>query len=662
MKSLVRGGQTSIHSLRMTFQLFFTIWKTLLFSTIIINVFNLFRKYDLFSFKELLILEFAKLLVFCGFENYNLHFVGRYNNIYNIKAKAVISNQNLTLLENSIFQTIKNGFVNSFFVGIILIIFLVIYFTIKGNKLTKQRFIRGGKIVSVKKLKIIIARYNFLSSLKNLKFNFLSIKKYSISSVPIPQDAEFLHTIILGSTGTGKTNAILDLLDQIRRNGDRAIIYDKMGTYTATYFDSKRDIILNPLDQRSKAWSFYNEIRKESDFDYIANALIPEKKDSSGPFWTDSARIVFSVFAQKLQSQLKSNPTNKKFLQLLLKSNFKVLANFLSSTPATSLINAESEKTSLSILAILSAYLSSLKFLKDDNEQEKFSIRNWIELVDNEGFLFISSRSDQHDSLQPLISTWLDIAIKALLSLEQNNYSKGEKRRVWIILDEIGSLQQMPSLLDGLAQSRQFGGAFILSLHSISQLKSIYGKDKTDTITSLCRNKLFFAGADDETAEYCSQNLGHQEIEEVKEGISYGANEIRDGVNLNNQKSQKRIVISSQIMYMKALEAYIKFAGDFPISKINFKIKNRPKIAARFVDFVNNNFTDLSDNLEQKSTEDSNSDDFENEIEVEDEEANDPKDSIISDEYDKETGEVYVEVNADNSKNNKPIIVREEFY
>ena len=107
---------------------------------------------------------------------------------------------------------------------------------------------------------------------------------------------------------------------------------------------------------------------------------------------------------------------------------------------------------------------------------------------------------------------------------------------MWIILDEIGSLQQMPSLLDGLAQTRQFGGAFILSLHSISQLKSIYGKDKTDTITSLCRNKLFFAGADDETAEYCSQNLGHQEIEEVKEGLSYGANEIRDGVSLNNHK------------------------------------------------------------------------------------------------------------------------------
>ena len=39
----------------------------------------------------------------------------------------------------------------------------------------------------------------------------------------------------------------------------------------------------------------------------------------------------------------------------------------------------------------------------------------------------------------------------------------------------------------------------------------------------------------------------------------------------------------------------------------------------------------------------------------------DAEDSVISEEYDKETGEVFVKVNEDNSKKNKTII-REEFY
>lgn len=661
MKNLVRGGQTSIHSLRMTIQLFLTIWKILLFATIFINIFNLLKKYDLFSFKELLILQFSRVLVFCGFENYNIHFVGRYKNIYHLQAKIVSANSNLILLEKNILQTIGNGFINSFLIGILLIIILVILFTIKGKKLTTEKFIRGGEIVSSNQLKKIVKKFNFLKNLRSFKLNFLSSKKYSIASIPFPNDGEFLHTIILGSTGTGKTNAILDLLDQIRKNGDRAIIYDKMGSYTANYYQPQKDVILNPLDQRSKAWSFYNEIRRESDYDYIASALIPEKKDSSGPFWTDSARRVFSVFAQKLKNQLKENPSNKNFLQLLLKSNFKILADFLSSTSATSLINVESEKTSLSILAILSAYLSSLKYLKDDNSHENFSIRNWIELENNDSFLFISSRSDQHDSLQPLISTWIDIAVKALLSLDQNNYAKTDKRRVWIILDEIGSLQQMPSLLDGLAQSRQFGGAFILSLHSISQLKSIYGKDKTDTITSLCRNKLFFAGADDETAEYCSQNLGHQEIEEVKEGISYGANEIRDGVSLNNYKSHKRIIISSQIMYMKSLQAYLKFAGNFPISKIDFKIKNRAKIAERFIDNISPEDSQFNNNFDNKIDFPQPQKDLFDDIELEDEQHQ----NNFTEEYDKETGEVFTKPEESASQDkiaSKDKIKREEFY
>jgi type IV conjugative transfer system coupling protein TraD len=661
MKNLVRGGQTSVHSLRMTMQLFLTIWKILLFATIFINIFNLLKKYDLFSFKELLILQFSRVLVFCGFENYNIHFVGRYKNIYHLQAKIVSANSNLILLEKNILQTIGNGFINSFLIGILLIIILVILFTIKGKKLTTEKFIRGGEIVSSNQLKKIVKKFNFLKNLRSFKLNFLSSKKYSIASIPFPNDGEFLHTIILGSTGTGKTNAILDLLDQIRKNGDRAIIYDKMGSYTANYYQPQKDVILNPLDQRSKAWSFYNEIRRESDYDYIASALIPEKKDSSGPFWTDSARRVFSVFAQKLKNQLKENPSNKNFLQLLLKSNFKILADFLSSTSATSLINVESEKTSLSILAILSAYLSSLKYLKDDNSHENFSIRNWIELESNDSFLFISSRSDQHDSLQPLISTWIDIAVKALLSLDQNNYAKTDKRRVWIILDEIGSLQQMPSLLDGLAQSRQFGGAFILSLHSISQLKSIYGKDKTDTITSLCRNKLFFAGADDETAEYCSQNLGHQEIEEVKEGISYGANEIRDGVSLNNYKSHKRIIISSQIMYMKSLQAYLKFAGNFPISKIDFKIKNRAKIAERFIDNISPEDSQFNNNFDNKIDFPQPQKDLFDDIELEDEQHQ----NNFTEEYDKETGEVFTKPEESASQDkiaSKDKIKREEFY
>lgn len=580
MKNLIRGGQTSLHTFHMTTQLTLTLAKWGLLIVIFGNIFYVCSKFGYYDFKEVTIFYIAKLFVTFGGENLHIHFTGRYGNFYDLKSSDIVSNFTLIAQKNKIIDTIISGFFHGIILAFSSIISLIILFIYRGRNLAKEKFLRGAKIVPAKLLKQMVFKSNIKDAIKNFSSPFKT--QYSISGIQFPKNNEFLHTIILGSTGTGKTNGILDLLDQIRRNGDSAIIWDKMGTYTSTYYDLNRDIILNPLDARSKSWSFFKEIRNESDYDYLASAFIQEKKGNSDQFWIDAARRVFAVFAKKLKEERGSDATNQEFVDALLKVGYEELAQFLIGTEAASLISEKSERTSLSILAILATHISSMKYLHDS--ADNFSIRNWVESNPN-GFLFISSRSDQHESLQPLISTWIDIAVKALLSVEQNKFNSANPRRIWIILDELGSLHQLPSLLDGLSQSRQFGGAFLIVLHAISQLKSVYGKDKTDTITSLCGNKIFFRGADEETADYCSQNLGYQENEEVKEGISYGASEIRDGVSLNIQKNSRRIVIASEIMNMKALEAYLKFAGHFPISKISFKIKNRPKVAERFVDF-----------------------------------------------------------------------------
>jgi len=584
----------------MTTQLVLTLVKVALLIILIGDLIYVFGKFDLQDLKEILIYFLAKIFIGLGFNNFEFNFVGRYGDIHHVKAGVVVSNFKLIIIKNSFFSAFIHGLWIGFISALVVITSLVFIFNFRGKKLAKEKFLRGAKIVSKKILKQRIQKFNFRESLKHFQLPYKS--QYSLSNIPFPKNTEFLHTVILGSTGTGKTNGILELLDQVRKNGDRAIIYDKMGTFTSTYYDSSKDIILNPLDARSKSWSFFEEIRNESDYDYMASSFIPESKGDSDKIWIVAARRVFAVFAKKFSDEKGIAVTNKEFVNQLLKIDFEELVDYLSGTEASKLISKKSDKPAMSILMLLATYLSSMKYLRDT--EDNFSIRNWVE-TDSNGFLFISSRSDQHDSLQPLISTWIDIAVKALLSVEQNDHNSSKPRRIFIILDEIGSLQQLPSLLDGLAQSRQFGGSFLLSLHSISQLRSVYGKDKTDTITSLCGNKIFFRGADEETADYCSQNLGYQENEEVKEGISYGASEIRDGVSLSNQKNLRRVVIASEIMNMKALEAYLKFAGHFPIAKISFKIKKRPKIAERFVDILpvanDQNLTEVAELAEDEN-------------------------------------------------------------
>ena len=40
-------------------------------------------------------------------------------------------------------------------------------------------------------------------------------------------------------------------VERFRERGERCMIYDKMSSYTRSFFDRARDVLLNPLDARS---------------------------------------------------------------------------------------------------------------------------------------------------------------------------------------------------------------------------------------------------------------------------------------------------------------------------------------------------------------------------------------------------------------------------
>jgi type IV secretory pathway TraG/TraD family ATPase VirD4 len=88
------------------------------------------------------------------------------------------------------------------------------------------------------------------------------------------------------------------------------------------------------------------------------------------------------------------------------------------------------------------------------------------------GWLFITARPDQRETLRPLISMWMDIAINALMVLPEN-----QKRRLWFVVDELAALQKLPRLQMGLAEGRKYGGCFLVGFQSKPQLEDIYGRN-----------------------------------------------------------------------------------------------------------------------------------------------------------------------------------------
>jgi type IV secretory pathway TraG/TraD family ATPase VirD4 len=230
-----------------------------------------------------------------------------------------------------------------------------------------------------------------------------------------------------------------------------------------------------------------------------------------------------------------------------------------------------------SIISMLVTNLSSTRYLRDD--RNVFSIRNWIENDQKNGILWISSRGNIHNVVKPLISVWMDIAVNTLLSMEQSS-----GRKFWVILDELPSLHQLPSVASGLAETRQFGGAFLIGYQLYSQLEDVYGHTGAISIAGLCKRRLVFTSHDERTAEWGSQALGKKEIEEANESISYGAHAIRDGVAINTRNVIKPLVAPSEIMDAPDLTGWLRTGGGFPITKVTLAYQERPVVAPSMVE------------------------------------------------------------------------------
>jgi type IV secretory pathway TraG/TraD family ATPase VirD4 len=108
--------------------------------------------------------------------------------------------------------------------------------------------------------------------------------------------------------------------------------------------------------------------------------------------------------------------------------------------------------------------------------------------------------------------------------------------------------QKVKNIETFLTEGRKYGGCAILPLQSPSQLESIYGREVTKTISGNTLTKVIFAKQDPEIAERISKSFGGCKMKEFHEGISYGAHEARDGVNLSFHMKTVPIVLTSKIL------------------------------------------------------------------------------------------------------------------
>jgi type IV secretory pathway TraG/TraD family ATPase VirD4 len=384
--------------------------------------------------------------------------------------------------------------------------------------------------------------------------------RLTLAGIGIRPEEEVKHFKLIGTTGTGKSTAIRELLAGALERGDRAVIADPDGGYLDRFHDGGRgDVILNPFDARSLRWDPFAEIREPYDAEQLASSLIPSTEDASGREWRGYARTFLTAIVRRCHEAYRHDAA--ELWRLIAIAPGAELRALVAGTPAQPFLEPENARMFGSIRSVAASAAAALEHVQSQRSRA-FSVRDWID--EGRGALFLPYQASQIAALRTIIATWVRLAIFQIMSRESHG------RRVWLIVDELDALGAIDGLKDALARLRKFGGRCVLGFQSVAQVSSTYGAGEAQTCVENCGNTLILRCSASEhggTSQFASRLIGEREVarrstSRGRDGNGFpGTRGSRRSLNVSEQRVTEAAVLASELEQLPDLTGYLKTAS-----------------------------------------------------------------------------------------------------
>ena len=352
----------------------------------------------------------------------------------------------------------------------------------------------------------------------------------SPSCFSLTKDILSRHMLFIGGTGCGKTNAIFQIVDQIKNNmtsNDVMIIFDTKGDYYSRFFSSSDMVIANSdIFRNLQQWNIYREILSDGEELQYINENISEISYSFFKEATEKTQQIFFPNAARdiLESIIKTNIyrglnnrdyRNLAFYNESLKNQIDnisvpMLQDAFSSTKQPSIMssliylgNGDSDQS----LGVLSELQCTMKQLLIGKFAEKggFSIKQFVR---NKGgrTLFVEYDLSVGQTLTPIYRLLFDLALKESMG---RNRSIGN---VYFVVDEFKLLPNLAHIEDAVNFGRGLGVKVIAGIQSVEQLYEVYGENRGKNIAAGFSSIFAFRTNDKTTREYISNLYGQNMV------------------------------------------------------------------------------------------------------------------------------------------------------
>jgi hypothetical protein len=367
------------------------------------------------------------------------------------------------------------------------------------------------------------------------------------------------HINICGNPGMGKSTIMMQLLGEVERRGEAAIVVgDPKAEYFERFFCRKRgDWNIDPASEDCCYWASEREARDRAAAETWGASFVPDPPGQDHQFFPQNARAALAgLLAAHNEANSPGDSATCENLARWLGAGETELMRRLAGIPGTQAFNPKAPNQLAGLTGTLAPLAPSFGMMPRRREgRREFTVREWAERRDG-SWIFFTSTPETRDASRPVQTAIVDNLLRAI------EREVPGARRVWVICDELSLMKRMASLIESAAMLRASGNPLVLGFQNSAQIEMLYGRAGMMALLGMAFTQISFGSSDPAIQKHIEEQCGYAEVERISENmpshVLSGSKHARSSSFTSHQVAHDPVVMASEIGQLPPYEFVIK--------------------------------------------------------------------------------------------------------